>query len=297
MDKQPSREEMRKRHEEAVEKVIAAFPYERMEVAGDQALATWESLRASRHGSSPIVVGNNDDLMKIVEGFAEWPGGPTRKTTEQILEAAGRLRHPDDLITKHSSDMARARERAMQLLRERPDLRPPPEIRLPPDLEAVLGGNLRALSLEEMLAATVRESGPELGGWPSEPMGAPQLSVATELSGLPLSRVQLVILPTDDWTTIPAYLNWGNWNGCPAPEYHVAALRSWRDRFGAELIGLSHDVMNIRVNERPKTRDAALDLAREQYAYCSDIVDQGVETLSALAAVLMQSDWWYFWWD
>jgi hypothetical protein len=76
-------------------------------------------------------------------------------------------------------------------------------------------------------------------------MGAPQLTLATEsLTGSPLRTAQLVVLPTDDWTTIPAYLNWGNWNGCPAPEYHIAALRPWRDRFGAELIGLSHDVMN-----------------------------------------------------
>jgi hypothetical protein len=294
----PTREEMRKRHEESVRQAIAAFPYERMEVAGDQALATWESLRASRRGSSPVVVGDHDEFTRIVEGTAEWPGRPTRKTTEQILEAAGRLRHPEDLITKHSSDRARARERAMQLMRDRPDLRLPPELRPPPSLEGVLDGNFRALSLEEMLAATVHQGEPALGEWPSGPMGAPQLSVAAEtLSGLPLSKVQLVILPTDDWTTIPAYLKWGNWNGCPAPEYHVAALRSWRDRFGAELIGLSHDVMNIRVMRRPETRDAALDLAREQYTYCSDIVEQGVQTLSALAALLMQSDWWYFWWD
>jgi Domain of unknown function (DUF4253) len=298
MEEQPNREDLRKRREEAVSQAIAAFPYERMEVAGDQALATWESLRASRPGSSPVVLGDDDQFRRIVQGSAGWPGGPTRRTTEQILDAAARLRHPDDLVAKHSSDMARARERAMQLMRERPDLRMPSDIRLPPDLGAVLGGTPRALSLEEMLAATVLESGPALGEWPSEPMGAPQLTVATEtLSGSPLSRVQLVVLPTNDWTAIPAYLQWGNWNACPPPEYHVAALRSWRDRFGAELIGLSHDVMNIRVTRRPETRDAALDLAREQYVYCSDIVDQGVETLSALAAVLMESDWWYFWWD
>ena len=113
----------------------------------------------------------------------------------------------------------------------------------------------------------------------------------------PLEKVQIVILPTDDSSTIPAYLHWGHWNGCPAPEYHIAALRSWRERFGAELVGLSHDVMNVRVQSRPPTREAALELAREQYVYCSDIVDQGVQTLSALAAVLMESDWWYFWWD
>ena len=38
-------------------------------------------------------------------------------------------------------------------------------------------------------------------------------------------------------------------------------------------------------------------IAREQYVYCSDIVEQGAQTLSALAAVLMESDWLYFWWD
>ena len=58
-----------------------------------------------------------------------------------------------------------------------------------------------------------------------------------------------------------------------------------------------HDVMNIRVQRKPDTRAAALDLAREHYVYCSDIVDQGAGTLSALAAALMENDWWYFWWD
>jgi hypothetical protein len=41
----------------------------------------------------------------------------------------------------------------------------------------------------------------------------------------------------------------------------------------------------------------ALDLSREQYSYCSDIVDQRVGTLNALAAALMQYDWLYFWRD
>ena len=298
MENKPTREELKRRYQEAVKQAIATFPFETLEVAGEEALATWENLRTSRHGESAVVVGDEGQFTRIVQGSAQWPGGPIRRTPEQILEAAGRLHHPQDLMTKHASDIVRVRERMTQLMRDRPDLRVPPEIKLPPSLEAVLGGTPRVLSMEEVLAATVQDRGPELGEWPTGPMGAPQLTVATEtLSGVPSPKVQIVILPTDDWTTIPAYLNWGNWNDCPAPEYHVAALRSWRDRFGAELIGLSHDVMNISVKRRPETREAALDLAREQYVYCSDIVDQGVGTLSALAAVLMQSDWWYFWWD
>jgi hypothetical protein len=72
---------------------------------------------------------------------------------------------------------------------------------------------------------------------------------------------------------------------------------SWRDRYGIELVGMSFDTINVRVAAKPKTREEALALARDQYTYCADIVDQGVQTFSALAADLMANDWWYFWWD
>jgi hypothetical protein len=42
MDKKPTPEELRKRYEEAVEQSITAFPYQRIEVKGTEALATWE---------------------------------------------------------------------------------------------------------------------------------------------------------------------------------------------------------------------------------------------------------------
>jgi hypothetical protein len=291
MDK-AAREELKKRREEAVRLALDSFPYERIEVVGEKALATWQDLRASRPDSSPVVIGGDDDFRRIIEGSIPWPGAPTRRTAEQILEAAERLRHPEDLKAKYSSDMARARERMTQLMRDKPSLP------IPPFIEDAMSGASGTLNREALIEAMSQDSEATLGDWPSEPMSAPEFTVATEaLSGRPLAKAQIVMFPTDDWTAIPAYLNFGNWNGCPAPEYHVAALRSWRDRFGAQLIGLSHDVMNIRVNRRPETREAALELAREQYLYCNDIVDQGVGNLSALAAILMAGDWWYFWWD
>jgi hypothetical protein len=296
VEKKQTPEERRKQYEEAVKQAIAAFPYQRIEVAGEHALATWESIRVSHPGSSAVVVGDDEGFTRIVEGFTAWPGRPPRATPEQILEVAERLRHPEDLIAQNARDLARVRELTMQRLRDKPDFHVPPGVQLPPSLQGVFGES--SGGREEMIAAMLSEHEPPLGEWPSGPMEAPELTVATDIrSGSPLEKVRIIVLPTADWTTIPAYLRWGGWNDCPAPENHVAALRSWRDRYGAELIGLSQDVMNIRVKKRPETREAALDLAREQYTYCSDIVDQGVETLSALAAILMQSDWWYFWWD
>jgi hypothetical protein len=55
--------------------------------------------------------------------------------------------------------------------------------------------------------------------------------------------------------------------------------------------------VNLRTTRFAATREEALDLAREQYLYCADIVDQGTGSLSLLAANLMVDPWWFFWWD
>ena len=141
-------------------------------------------------------------------------------------------------------------------------------------------------------------SEPPLGDWPEVSLYGSGLSVAYDIGTRePKPLVRIALIPTDDPTAIPAYMRWGNWNECAPPAYHVAALRAWRDKYGAELIGLSADVINLRVARNPATREEALELARAQYAYCNDIVDQGVRTLQKLAAGLMESEWWFFWWD
>ena len=155
----------------------------------------------------------------------------------------------------------------------------------------------RELTREETRAAMLRERTlPPVGEWPTEPEYNDELSVARDFKGV-RPKVYIALIPTDDWTTVPAHLRYGGWNACPKSEYHVAALRSWRDRYGAELIGLSFDRMDLRVATRPQTRSQALELAREQYVYCNDIVDQGLGTFSKLAACLMASNLWGFWWD
>jgi len=54
--------------------------------------------------------------------------------------------------------------------------------------------------------------------------------------------------------------------------------------------------MNLTVTRRPETAEAAMDLAREQYIYCSYIVHGGTQTLDRLAKTLMTDEWWYFRW-
>ena len=75
-------------------------------------------------------------------------------------------------------------------------------------------------------------------------------------------------------------------------------LRSWRLRYGADVKALSPDTVELTVGHPPTTFDDALVLARDQYAYAPDIVDQGEHgTVGALTAALVESTHWHFWWD
>jgi hypothetical protein len=157
---------------------------------------------------------------------------------------------------------------------------------------------LRNRAQEDSILAMLQGFKPDIGEWPQYVPPAPELTLAYDIrTGQPLEKLYLALIPSDEWATVPAHLLWGGWNACPDPEYHVAAFRSWRRRFDTELVGIGGDTLNLKVGRRPATRDAAMELAREQYLYCNDIVDQGLGSLEALAASLMEADWWFFWWD
>jgi len=157
----------------------------------------------------------------------------------------------------------------------------------------------RTIAMPDDLFKLAGEDGthPASGPWPERPDRV-EMTVATDLmNGRPFARVHIVTLPTRTSWEVPAYLRWGGWNACPAAEVQCAVLRRWQERYGAELVGIDRDTINLRVARRPRDRAEALALARECYAYCQDTVDQGVGTIEALAATLMASDWWFFWWD
>jgi hypothetical protein len=184
-----------------------------------------------------------------------------------------------------------------------------------PSVSGVVVPGLHARSPKDILAAAARLRFPAdlqkwsgayrpqdlrapEGAWPAAVDVQPGPTLISDvISGKVHERVHIVLLPTASGWEAPAYLRWGGWNACPPPEYHVAALRRWHEASGAVLVGVNGDTMNLRATTRPRDRAAARALAREQYGYCPDIVDQGVSTISALAAELMASDWWHLWWD
>ena len=113
----------------------------------------------------------------------------------------------------------------------------------------------------------------------------------------PDAIAELLLVPALRPADVPWRIGWwGSINYDLSGADLSAVLRSWEDRFGAVLTGLTLDVMLLQVAS-PPTAQPNIDLvAREFYSFCPDIVDQGVGELEALYPVVAGPDW-GFWWD
>jgi uncharacterized protein DUF4253 len=116
-------------------------------------------------------------------------------------------------------------------------------------------------------------------------------------SGDWLPEVVLVVVPADDSAAAVAALHWGCWNDDPCPAEHVAILRDWHERYGADVLAMTEDILELRVTRPVGDPDAAVELAKRQYLYDYDIVDHGTGSIEGLASLLLEAPGWQFWWD
>jgi hypothetical protein len=121
--------------------------------------------------------------------------------------------------------------------------------------------------------------------------------ILEEASKMQTQNIYIGLADISEAWMLPAFLRYGDWNECPSADVHCSVMRYWGEKYGAEILSISDDVIECTVKNPPKTREEAMKLAREQYLYCADIVDQRTQTLSNLGAELLNSNLWFFWWD
>jgi hypothetical protein len=172
-------------------------------------------------------------------------------------------------------------------------------------LNLINGGE--ALNLDEWLQSRVSEDEScarcDQGDWPIDlpSRGSRNLALTHRYdysagSEKPFARVFLLFLPVTVSWQVPAFLRLGGWNQCPQTKAHIAIARAWQKRYGAEIISTTSNIVEMSVNNPPKTKDESLKVAREQFLYCSDLIHRKHKTLSALAATLIDAHTWSFWW-
>lgn len=134
------------------------------------------------------------------------------------------------------------------------------------------------------------------GDWPPDAVPYHHFAIL-DARRFPAYPLYLALIPTRlSWQTL-AFLMYGGWHSELDPEHHVALAKRWHKRYGAELVAVMPDTVEMRVMRPPRTHASALRLAWEHYTYCIDVVIQGTQTIDALAAGLLNGRSWFFWWD
>jgi hypothetical protein len=77
----------------------------------------------------------------------------------------------------------------------------------------------------------------------------------------------------------------------------AAVVRGWEERFGARVVGLGFNTLDLSVAAPPLTSRHALQVAAEHWAFCPDTMFQGPGTLAGYAEEIRGKTSWSFWWD
>jgi hypothetical protein len=250
----------------------------RLTVSGedDDAEDLWENLRplVEATGYWPIILGDSDGLERVVEQATDKTWGKTKTLIEKSQAINGEeflAGQFEEFLSYRQEDLAYARQR---------------------------GDEDRVRELETALASDDPFRCMPRGKWPRSVRPSNRLVTPYDHgTGEHLPEVFVALVPTKVSWQAPIYLHFGGFNDCPHPDSIGAVLRHWEQKYGAETICVTGDVLELRVANPPTKRATALALAREQFLFSRDIVEQGTETIDHLAAELLNAQTWFFWWD
>jgi hypothetical protein len=136
-----------------------------------------------------------------------------------------------------------------------------------------------------------------LDRWPDEPERIDGFRMIADRQGRPTPFIVAAVVAGHTWQ-IPTLLSYGGWNTCPAPAVHGVVLQHWYQTYGAELVGLARDGMELAMARPPRTRSDAMALAYDYATYCLDGMSlYDADDLPDLAACLIDAEVVRLWWD
>jgi hypothetical protein len=97
---------------------------------------------------------------------------------------------------------------------------------------------------------------------------------------------------------VPGLLSWsGAVNYDLDGAHHVAVLRWWQERYGAELVTLTRDQIELLVARPPRDPATMVQVAVEMLGFCPDLDVLGTGMVAVLANEVVPHRRWSFWWD
>jgi len=152
---------------------------------------------------------------------------------------------------------------------------------------------------EEMVALRAPFSRQFPGLAPAEGTSLSQDVIQDVLTSLRPARLGLV--PAGRPADVLPLIGWSGFApGTDGTLSLAAVLRSWEDRFGARLLDVGFAEIRLLVERPPRTRETAQRLAAEQFVFCDECTlagHVGLSDVSSIAARLVNTPLWGFWWD
>ncbi len=109
---------------------------------------------------------------------------------------------------------------------------------------------------------------------------------------------RLVLVPVQRGADALTALGWsGATNHVSRTAGLSAIVRSWEERFGARVLRLGPDRLDISVAAPPLASEHAARVAAEHWAFCPDRVLQESGSISAYANEIRTRRSWSFWWE
>lgn len=108
-------------------------------------------------------------------------------------------------------------------------------------------------------------------------------------------QAYLVRVPTTKPYEVFAWIPFGGWNECPDADDMIAICKYWYDNYGAVPSTITLDTLSFYLEKPVASKETALNIAKEQCAFCSEILDLG--GVEDYAAMTYNGCSWFFWWD
>lgn len=108
--------------------------------------------------------------------------------------------------------------------------------------------------------------------------------------------IHLALVPAAASWEVPALLAWSGAErqGLGGAE-HLSILRLWHDAYGADLVSLGLERMELLVERPPEDARSAFELAVQHYAYCPALMDHLAPAIGTLAATMFGRHWLFDW--
>ncbi len=108
--------------------------------------------------------------------------------------------------------------------------------------------------------------------------------------------VSLVLIPSDDQFAALQVVQTAGPNFEIGPGHVFEWLRSLHHDYPLMITGANYNFVQGYFRDQPEL-DEALELAERIYEFCPDVVEQGTETVQALAQEIADQATFYLWWD